>query len=645
MRIASAIILILFLRSFAFAQSTSNDVLLNDLQNAKEDSIRARILTEITDKYVFTDPDRALYYNNRCEELLQGGNLTKYQHQCYHNFVRIYHTKRDFKTALEYCLKALDVARHTGNRFQEATSLRALFNVYHNLHLNDSAVKYAVQSIQLTQAISDTTNLATNFGNLTWLYKDLTQYEKAIEYGLKGIEAGVLYGDSIGLLVSLNNTAICYLKINKDREAIELLKRQYEIGTLIKRHRSIRNALINLGEAYFNISDAAALAETTKLLNDILDSESSLTGQVKCLQFINNAYNFALQKKFGESEAQIINAMRVAKADSLPDLLASSFALMSRLKFAQHDFAASNYYHTKLDSLNEHYEDLKLSQYAAELETKYELEKKTTQIRLQEDELRHRTIANYMLTGAGFSFLIISLLTYRTFSQKQKLQQQRISELEKEKQLSATEAVLKGEEQERTRLARDLHDGLGGMLSGIKYSFNTIKENLIMTPENHQAFERSMDMLDSSIKEMRRVAHNMMPESLIRFGLDSALKDFCSDITESGALSVNYQSFGVSNSGLDQTISITVYRIIQELINNTIKHAKAQNAIVQLEQADGKLTITVEDDGVGFDANNLQRSRGAGWNNIQSRVAFLRGLLEVRSDKTNGTSVRIEVEI
>ena len=149
------------------------------------------------------------------------------------------------------------------------------------------------------------------------------------------------------------------------------------------------------------------------------------------------------------------------------------------------------------------------------------------------------------MQAAQSALLIISMLSYRNYKHKQKLQQQRITELETEKQLTATEAVLKGEEQERTRLAKDLHDGLGGMMSGIKYSLQTMKGNLIMTPENQQAFERSMDMLDSSINEMRRVAHNMMPEALVKFGLDTALKDLCNDINQSGALQVNYQSIGI----------------------------------------------------------------------------------------------------
>jgi two-component system, NarL family, sensor kinase len=249
------------------------------------------------------------------------------------------------------------------------------------------------------------------------------------------------------------------------------------------------------------------------------------------------------------------------------------------------------------------------------------------------------------LIGGAATLLIISLLSYRTYKQKQKLQQQRINELEAEKQLAATEAVLKGEEQERTRLAKDLHDGLGGMLSGIKYSFQTMKGNLVMTPENHQAFERSMDMLDSSIKEMRRVAHNMMPEALVKFGLDTALKDFCNDINQSGALQVNYQSIGMENQSIEQTSAIAIYRIVQELINNTMKHAAAKTAIVQVSKTNGEISITVEDDGKGFNPLILQSAKGIGWSNIQSRIEYLKGKLDIQSDPGRGTSVHIELNI
>jgi two-component system, NarL family, sensor kinase len=172
-----------------------------------------------------------------------------------------------------------------------------------------------------------------------------------------------------------------------------------------------------------------------------------------------------------------------------------------------------------------------------------------------------------------------------------------------------------------------------------------MKGNLIMTPDNQQAFERSMDMLDSSIKEMRRVAHNMMPEALVKFGLDTALKDFCNDISQSGALKVNYQSMGLEDAVIDQTTAITIYRIVQELLNNTMKHAAAKTAIVQVSKTDGLLSVTVEDDGKGFDTSILKQSKGIGWSNIQHRIEFLKGKLDVNSQREKGTSVLIELPV
>ncbi|HEY0355449.1 MAG TPA: ATP-binding protein, partial [Flavisolibacter sp.] len=265
--------------------------------------------------------------------------------------------------------------------------------------------------------------------------------------------------------------------------------------------------------------------------------------------------------------------------------------------------------------------------------------------KLQQAQLLRRKTLNYVLIGSAFALIIVALLSYRNYSQRQKIQQQKINELEKAKQLTATEAILKGEEQERSRLAKDLHDGLGGMMSGIKYSLLTMKKNQIMTPENQQAFERSLDMLDSSINEMRRVAHNMMPEALVKFGLDTALNDFCTEVHQSGALQVSYQSIGISEEKFDQTTAITIYRIVQELINNIMKHAAAKSAIVQVSKTNGVVSITVEDDGKGFNTAILDASKGIGWNNIQSRVEYLKGKVDVRSHEGNGTSVHIELNV
>ncbi len=310
--------------------------------------------------------------------------------------------------------------------------------------------------------------------------------------------------------------------------------------------------------------------------------------------------------------------------------------------FAEGNYKEAYNYLEKFNAVNDSILNSERARQFAEREGRFQSEKKDNQIKLQQADIKQKNTINYILIGTALMILTVSLMGYRNYKQKQKIHQQRITELEKEKQLMATEAVLKGEEQERTRLAKDLHDGLGGLLSGIKYSFQSMKGNLVMTAENAQAFERSMDMLDSSIKEMRRVAHNLMPEALVKFGLDTALKDFCNDINQSGALKISYQSIGLEGAVIEQTTTISIYRIIQELINNVLKHAAANNAIVQVSKTNNNVSITVEDDGKGFDQSQLEQAAGIGWNNIKHRVDLLKGKLDVNSQPGQGTSVLIE---
>jgi signal transduction histidine kinase len=122
------------------------------------------------------------------------------------------------------------------------------------------------------------------------------------------------------------------------------------------------------------------------------------------------------------------------------------------------------------------------------------------------------------------------------------------------------------------------------------------------------------------------------------------LKDFCNDVNQSGALQVNYQSIGLEQQAIEQTTAITIYRIVQELVNNTMKHAAATSAIVQVSRSNGTISVTVEDDGKGFDTSVLQRPLGIGWSNIQSRVEYLNGKLDVQSEPGKGTSVHIELK-
>ena len=157
-------------------------------------------------------------------------------------------------------------------------------------------------------------------------------------------------------------------------------------------------------------------------------------------------------------------------------------------------------------------------------------------------------------------------------------------------------------------------------------------------------FERSLDMIDTSIRELRRVAHNMMPEMLTQFGLDEALREYCHKINTAKILTVKYQSLGMAER-VDKSIEIIIYRIVQELLNNTLKHAGATETFVQLIREGARLNIVVEDNGRGFAVDNVDNNKGAGLGNVRSRVEYLKGQLDIHSEPGKGTLVNIEFKI
>jgi len=203
--------------------------------------------------------------------------------------------------------------------------------------------------------------------------------------------------------------------------------------------------------------------------------------------------------------------------------------------------------------------------------------------------------------------------------------------------------MLKGQEEERSRIAKDLHDGLGGLLSGTKLSFVNVKETLVMTPEHAVYFDKSLSMLDNAIGDLRKVAHNLMPEALVKYGLNDALRDFCDSIQFSSGLKVSYQQFGKKRK-LDNTAEVFIYRIVQELVNNVVKHADASEIIVQLTMSPDKVSLAVEDDGKGFNKLRIEQTKGAGIANIKYRVQYFNGTWDIVTSPGNGTSVNIELQ-
>ncbi len=535
------------------------------------------------------------------------------------------------------------MARSRSDSFNIGVSLFNIGIGFRFMSELDSAVDYTLKGVKILEGKGYSNIESSMNDGLQTLYMTLGQYDKAISYGNIAVELARKQEDQSVLVTCLSNLGLSYSETNRVAEAKKIFLEALQIAEATN-NKSIQAVVLN------NLSDIAIKENQFDLLKTYAERSIALAGEMEddgtlISAKISLAAYLLSRREYEAAQEQALTALRLSEKQNLLEGKTTSLGMLSAIAFSRQDYKMGfEYYYRKMDFESKVFNE-SLQQKEAALRIRYETEKKDTQILLQRTELQRKTVFNYLLIGGAAALLLITLLSYRTYRQKQKLQQHRIDELETQQQLLAAEAVMKGEEQERTRLAKDLHDGLGGMLSGIKYSFQTMKGNLIMTPDNQQAFERSMDMLDSSIKEMRRVAHNMMPEALVKFGLDTAMKDFCDDINRSGALRVVYQSLGMDQLQVEQTTAIAVYRIVQELLNNTMKHAAANTAIVQLSRTDTGINITVEDDGKGFDPVILSQGKGIGWSNIQSRVEYLKGKMDVRSTPGNGTSVNIEFNL
>jgi signal transduction histidine kinase len=280
------------------------------------------------------------------------------------------------------------------------------------------------------------------------------------------------------------------------------------------------------------------------------------------------------------------------------------------------------------------------------MQTKYETEKKELKISVLEEE---RRLMIWLSIAGGAVLLLalaVSLFLWRWTVQKKRLAEQQkqlaeqqIKQLEQEKQLIATQALLDGETHERARLARDLHDGLGGILTGVKLQLQEMIKGVQLGYDHVVQFDRALELVDKSVHEMRRVSHHLMPDSLSRFGLKPAVDDFCRSLPQS----IVFDYFG-DETRLDPKLEVLIYRCIHELVNNALKHAGASQIMVQIMQEQNRIAFTVQDNGCGFDPLAAE-SKGSGLQNIRTRIASFGGNIHIDSQVGEGTEINVELSI
>jgi two-component system NarL family sensor kinase len=226
-------------------------------------------------------------------------------------------------------------------------------------------------------------------------------------------------------------------------------------------------------------------------------------------------------------------------------------------------------------------------------------------------------------------------------AQKEEINQQKIRDLENTLKIETMQSMLAGQESERQRVAQDLHDSVGGLLAAVKIQLETM---LSKKPKRAQDDDwiKIKALLDETVSETRHIARNMQPSALLEFGLVTALRDLTNRVHGEGVPHISFQHFG-EFADIDQEIALNCYRIIQELVQNSLKHAQATEIMVQINRTDNQVALLVEDDGAGFDPES--NKKGMGTDNVARRAHFLKGELSVQSAKGQGTSTVVTVPI
>ncbi|MBP6311469.1 MAG: ATP-binding protein [Flavobacteriales bacterium] len=292
-----------------------------------------------------------------------------------------------------------------------------------------------------------------------------------------------------------------------------------------------------------------------------------------------------------------------------------------------------------------------------ELEVVYDTERKERTIAIQTVELekerevkRRKGLQRDILIGVCAALVVILGLFYRNMIHRKRLAQQekvlhdqRIHELLKEQEIGALNAMMEGQEKERQRIAKDLHDRLGSMLSAIKLQFGALENRLsLIQGEQQQQYQKVHDLLDHAVGEVRQVSHDMLSGALTEFGLRGAITDLRNAIEVKGEFDVELVMFGLEK-GLPRAMEIAAFRVLQELVGNCMKHAKATEISITITRTDRALNIVVTDNGKGFDAN--KPSAGMGMRSIRERAASMRGTVSVDSRPGKGTTVIVELPI
>ena len=471
---------------------------------------------------------------------------------------------------------------------------------YNDPAINNTVRNYVQKAREVSLRMKDTASAISSIYFLEGIYYQSTgKYDSARYFYFKFLEARerIKKLNVLRKISTLSNISGTYLDEKRPEDAMVYINQVKELGKdpSQKNYLSFFMAFVGLleGKALYQMKDYKG---AVTVLNESLEKLKATGGHLR---------------------SEVVDAYKDL-ADSYEALGDYRQALTNRNAFVKLNDSLNK--REKLDMLNRQEISSGIAQKDKEL----------VQQQLTLAEVRNKVKNKNLVIGSAIAlFVILGLLAIMW--RRRNINKTKIDRLN---------ASIAGEEKERTRIARELHDGIGGLITASKINFQLARKKTDIQASDD--FNEGFKLLEEAAIELRQAARNLMPEILMQEGLIKALQLFCHRISEKSDTQINFQVLGEKKFN-DQHFELTIYRVVQELIHNIVKHSKAKTAIVQLSfQEDAGMQITVEDDGVGINKTTL--TSGMGLKNISDRIKETGGKLDIQSGEGKGTSVVIEYD-
>jgi len=586
-------------KDIAIAKShlDSSMVLYSALKNERGKAFcnyKYGVLYRLTGKY-----DSAINYLNKHLSYVKSKNDSLNIANVTYQKGVVYSLQGNYKKSLNEYYKILNIYQKLKDSVSIGFTLNSIGIVYKNLNKYPQAIQSFDKAVSIHKAQNDLPNLANVYNSLGSVYAEQKQYDKAIDCFYKTLEIDKRLHNNLGIAINYK-----------------------DIGTLLLEKKQYKKALLYFTKSYKIITSNGFDAEKAAILGKIGATYTALKKYGKAKEFLTKSFTAKIPSK------------RVYK-DLHYHLYNLYYQTNNYKKALEHYKEYTNYKDSLLNKTN--LKNINRLQIQFETQKKdNEIIKQQLQLEQKNQEIQKKKNQTYLLMGLAGFFLISTIFLWSIFKQRQKRKNQEIAMLKREHKIKSLELLIEGEENERLRIAKELHDGVNGDLSAIKYKLTSMQN------ENNKTIDEAVKMIDNSCKQVRAISHNLVPPSLKNFNVVEATEIFCQNMNALHKPHITFQHIG-GIPKINKKAKINIFRIIQELITNGIKHANATEIDVQLSCRDHHIQITVEDNGKGFDTSN-KKNNGIGLQNIQSRIEYLQANIDVISNN-KGTSYTIEINL